>query len=124
MFRKDQHSSPKAPQTFKKELPLFLEDLPMMQGRRKEDHGVIIAADQVTPKKHVGKYTGSPLIGSQTRRRRHEHLWQTLKGKKEVPMILLSLAKNKWSGCKRCLAKDHPLTPLSQPDPLLREVTS
>ncbi|RVW87880.1 hypothetical protein CK203_039746 [Vitis vinifera] len=42
-------------------------------------------------------------------------------GKKEVPMILLSLAKNKWSGCKRCLAKDHPLTPLSQPDPLLRE---
>ena len=91
MFRKDQHSSPKAPQTFKKELPLFPKDLPMMQGRRKEDHGVIIAADQVTPKKHVGKYTGSPLTGSQTRRRRHEHLWQTLKGKKEVPMILLSL---------------------------------
>ena len=95
MFRKDQHSSPKAPQTFKKELPLFPKDLPMMQGRRKEDHGVIIAADQVTPKKHVGKYTGSPLTGSQTRRRRHEHLWQTLKGKKEVPMILLSLTKNK-----------------------------
>ncbi|RVW83627.1 hypothetical protein CK203_039262 [Vitis vinifera] len=84
--------------------------------------GVIIAADQVTPKKHVGKYIGSPLAGSQTRRKRHEHLWQILKGKKEVPMILLSLAKNKWSGCKRCLAKDHPLTPLSQPDPLLREV--
>ncbi|RVW66986.1 Retrovirus-related Pol polyprotein from transposon TNT 1-94 [Vitis vinifera] len=32
MFRKDQHSSPKAPQTFKKELPLFPKDLPMMQG--------------------------------------------------------------------------------------------